>query len=136
MIALPDDLSVGIVAVPHLRAIPAAAVGALDPAGENADATPAVGAWTPCHHKGLHHLEGLPVDDGFVVIAHIVLRNLALVDLFLLGEEVDCVGLLQEGVALVLFVREDAADVACVPLRLAAGRWDAFCRQRGGYLEG
>ena len=99
MIALPDDLTVGIVAVPHLRAVPSAAVGALDPAGENADATPAVGAWTTCHHKGLHHLEGFPVDDGFVVIAHVVLRYLTLVDLFLLGAEVDRIGLLQEGVA-------------------------------------
>ena len=87
--------------MPHLRAVPATAVGALDPAGENADAAPAVGAWTPCHHKGLYHLEGFPVDDGFVVVSYIVLRDLALVNLFLLCEEVDRVGLLKESVALV-----------------------------------
>lgn len=56
-----------------------------------------------------------------MVVPDVVLRDLALVDLFLLCEEVDRVGLLKEGVALVLLIREDAADVAGVPLGLAAG---------------
>ena len=42
VIALPDDFPVGIVAVPDFWPVPAAAVGALDLAGENADRTEAI----------------------------------------------------------------------------------------------
>lgn len=52
----------------------------------------------------LHHLEHVRVDDGFVVAFDVVLRNLTLVDFCLLGQEVDRVGFLQQGVTLVLFV--------------------------------
>lgn len=118
VVALLDDLAVGVVAVPHLRTVPAAAVGAHDPARENADAAPAVIALRPGRHQRLHHLESLTVDDGLVIVPNVVLRDLALVGLFLLCEEIDRVGLLKERVALVLLIREDAADVAGVPMIL------------------
>lgn len=56
-----------------------------------------------------------------MVVLDIVLRDFALVGLFLLGQEVDREGLLQQRIALVLFVREDALDVTGVPVALAAG---------------
>ena len=89
MIALPDDLPVGIVAVPDLWTVPAATVGALDLAGENADRTQAVLALLAGSHQRLDHLEGFRRYDGFVVVTHIVLRDLALVHFLFLGEEVD-----------------------------------------------
>lgn len=121
VIALPDDLPVGIVAVPDLRPIPTSAVAALDLAGENADRALAVPAFFAGGHQGLHHLECLRIDNGLVVVLDIVLRDFALVGLFLLGQEVDREGLLQQRIALVLFVREDALDVTGVPVVLAAG---------------
>ena len=110
MIALPDDLPVGVVAVPDLRPIPAAAVAALDLAGEDTDRALAVPAFGAGGHQGLHHLEGLWIDNGLMIVFDIVLRDFALVGLFLLGQEVDREGLLQQRIALVLFVREDALD--------------------------
>jgi hypothetical protein len=59
-------------------------------------------------HLALDHVEGLWVNDGFVVAFHIVLRNLAFVELGLLREVVDREGLLQEGIALVLLISKDA----------------------------
>ena len=79
VIALPDDLPVGIVAVPDLWTVPAATVGALDLAGENADRTQAVLALLAGSHQRLDHLEGFRRYDGFVVVTHIVLWDLALV---------------------------------------------------------
>ena len=52
----------------------------------------------------LHHFEHVRVDDGFVIAFDVVLRNLALIDFCLLGQEVDRVGFLQQGVTLVLLV--------------------------------
>lgn len=121
--------------MPHLRTVPAAAVGAHDPARENADAAPAVISLRPGRHQRLHHLESLTVDDGLVIVPNVVLRDLALVGLFLLCEEIDRLGLLKERVALVLLIREDAVDVAGVPMILPAWRGYPFFRQRGSYLE-
>ena len=118
MIALPDDLPVGVVAVPDLRPVPAAAVAALDLAGENTDRALAVPALFAGGHQGLHHLEGLRIDNGLVVVLDVVLRDFALVGLFLLGQEVDREGLLQQRIALVLFVCEAALDVAGIPVVL------------------
>lgn len=40
-------------------------------------------------HFPLHHLEHFRVDDGFMVVLDIVLRDFAFVDLGLLGQEID-----------------------------------------------
>ena len=94
MVALPDDLPVGVVAVPDLRPVPAAAIAALNLTGKNADRALAVPALFAGGHQGLHHLEGLWIDNGLMIILDIVLRDFALIGLFLLGQEVDCEGLL------------------------------------------
>ena len=135
MITLPDDLPVGVVAVPDLRPVPAAAVSALELTGKDADralAVPALGAGS---HQRLHHLEGLRIDNGLVVVLDVVLRDFTLVGLFLLGQKIYSEGLLQQRITLVLFVGENAFDVAGVPVVLAAGRRNAFFGQRPGNLE-
>ena len=58
-------------------------------------------------HLHLDSIEQGRVDDGGVAVIHIVLRHLALVDLALFRQEIRAEGLLQEGVALVLFVGEN-----------------------------
>ena len=61
----------------------------------------------------LHHLKHVRVDDCFVVAFDVVLRNLALVDLRFLGQEIDRVGLLQQGVALVFLIAIDKVLMIC-----------------------
>ena len=67
-----------------------------------------------------------------MISLHIVLRDFALVDLFLLGEEIHRIALLQERIALVLLVGENAANCPCVPFVFAARRLDAVGSQPGG----
>lgn len=52
-------------------------------------------------HFPLHHFEHFRVDDGLVVILDIVLWDFALVDLGLLGQEIDGVAFLKERIAFV-----------------------------------
>ena len=56
----------------------------------------------------LYEVEKLRFDNGRMAVRHIILRHFALVDLLLFGEEIHREFLLQERVALVLFVGEDA----------------------------
>ena len=67
VIALTDDLPVGVVAVPDLRPVPAAAISALDLAGKDADRALAVPSLFAGSHQGLNHLEGLRIDNGLVI---------------------------------------------------------------------
>ena len=87
-------IELGVVAVPDLRPVPAAAVAALDLAGENTNRALAVPALFAGGHQSLHYLKGFWIDDGLMVIFDIILRNFAFVGLFLLGQEIDCEGLL------------------------------------------
>ena len=52
----------------------------------------------------LDHFKGLWVDDGLMVILHVVLRDLTLIGFHLLGQEVLAEGLLQQGISFVLLV--------------------------------
>ena len=45
--------------------------------------------------------------NGRMAVFNIVLRNLAVIDDHLLCEEIDCVGFLQEGIALVFLIGKD-----------------------------
>lgn len=85
-----------------------------------------------CHFP-LHHLEHFRVDDGFVVILDIVLRDFTLVDLGLLGQEIDGVAFLKERIALVLLIAEDTLDGGNVPFFLAAGCRNAVLGEGIGY---
>lgn len=70
----------------------------------------------PAFQFPLYLLEYIRADNGFMVAFHIVLRDFALIGLFLLGEEVNRVGLLQERIALVLLIGKDTADGSGIPL--------------------
>ena len=129
VVALPDYPAVFIVGMPYLRAVPALAVAAFYFAGKDAYAALAVRPRLPDSHLLLHRLEHGRVYDGVMVILHIILRDLALVDLFLFGKEIHRVHFLQERVPFVFFVREDAPDRASRPVCLAARSRDAFLCQ-------
>lgn len=81
----------------------------------------------------LHHLEHFRVDDGFMVILDIVLRDFAFVDLGLLGQEINGVAFLKERITFVLLVAEDTFDCGDAPFLLAAGCRDAVFGQCIGY---
>ena len=72
-------------------------------------------------HLSLYHLEYVWVDDGFMISLDVVLRNLTLVDLCLLGQEIDGVGFLQQGITFVFLVPQDALDRGGAPFCLASG---------------
>lgn len=57
---------------------------------------------------------------------HVVLRYLTLVHFCLLGQLVDRVGLLQQGIALVFLVSGNGLDSADAPVVLTVGRLDAI----------
>lgn len=68
----------------------------------------------------LNLIEDLRIDDGFVVLFDIVLRDLIFIDFCLFGQEVDDEGLLQECVTLVFSLERIAFTVPachfCLPL--------------------
>ena len=96
------------------------------------DTAVAILALGPSGELPLDHLEHLRVNDGLVIVLHVVLRYLALIGFHLLGQEVLAEGLLQQGIALVLLVRQDALDGGLAPLVLACRCRDAFVCQRLG----
>ena len=61
-------------------------------------------------HLVSHLIEHLSGDDGRMVVLHIVHGALALVFLHLLGDAVRDIGLLQQGVSDVFFIRQDVVD--------------------------
>lgn len=80
-------------------------------------------------HFPLHHLKHFRVDDGFMVILDVVLRDFAFVDL---GQEIDGVAFLKERIAFVLLIAEDTFDGGDAPFLLVAGCRDAVFGQGVG----
>ena len=89
VIALPDHPAVFVRAVPGLRAKVVAAVAADQAAGKNGFAAVAPAQRLSPGHLFLHPVEQERVDDCFVTVLHIVLRDLALVDFHFLLQEID-----------------------------------------------
>lgn len=85
VVALPDHGFVGIGGMPGFAPVCVAAVGAIYFAGKAAFPSAAAARI----EFGLGKLPRLWINDRFVRAGHIVLRYLALVDLFGFGEEVD-----------------------------------------------
>ena len=86
------------------------------------DAAVVLPAFAALLHLPLNHLEGIRVDDGLMVVLHIVLRDFALIDFLFLCQVIDGIGLLKESAALVFLVRQDAFDRRGIPLGLSSGR--------------
>ena len=73
-----------------------------------------------------------------MAVLHIVLRNLALVDLGFLLKEVHRISFLQKCRTLIFFIGEDTQHYFLLPFRFTAGREDAvtgqlFCDGGGGF---
>ena len=81
----------------------------------------------------MHKIKYFRRYDYRVAVFYIVLRNLAFIGLHFLAEEINCKVLLQEGVALVFLIGEDALDRGGLPLSLTGGRGDAALCQVLGY---
>ena len=58
----------------------------------------------------LHPVKHLRADDSFTVVLHIVLRDFSFVILDFLGQKVHSEALLQQSIAFVLFIGQDAFD--------------------------
>ena len=94
--------------MPHLFAVEPTAITADNFGGKYAEsAVRASKLFAPCDFN-LNHIELGGGDNGRVAVLHVVLRNLALVDLHCFREKVCSKGLLKQGITLVLFVCEDA----------------------------
>ncbi len=115
--------------MPELGAVPAAAVSAFYFAGEDVDSAVPVFPGNPASHLTLNHLEGLRINDGFVIPFDIVLRNLAFVGLGLFRQEVHREALLQQDIAFVLLIGQDRFDDGRVPVLFTAGCRDAVAGQ-------
>ena len=112
VVAPPDAFLVLRACMPGFRPVPGAALGAPDFPGEGS--LPGCGA--PARGGGSQFcLDEVPHgwgDDQLVVAGDVVLGHFAFVLDLLLGEEIRDVGLLQQGVAFVFLVGEDAAHLA------------------------
>lgn len=73
--------------MPHLGPVPAAALTALDFAGEDGYAAVTSPAFTPPLDFFLHPVEDLRADEGFVVIFHIVLWHFPFIHFRFFGQE-------------------------------------------------
>ena len=115
-IAPPDHLVVGGIAVPNLAAEEAATINAYDPAGKAAVfAILTLESFVPAE-LNLCQIEHLCTDDGGIAVFHIVTGNLlAGVDYKNLTEKVRSVNLLKYGIALILFIDQDALHRADRP---------------------
>ena len=105
--------------MPDLGAKVTAAVSADQVGRKNAVAAVAASDVFPVLQLTLHQFPLGGVNDGRVAVLHIVLRRLDLVFLLLLGEKIHREYLLQESIAIVLLVFENALHRTCPPLFLS-----------------
>ena len=121
VVASVDSPAVLVGRVPDLCPVPAAALAAFDFAGEYGYTAVAAPAFTPPLDFSLYPVEDLRTDDSFVIVFHIVLRHFPFIRLRFFGQEVDGEPLLQQGIALVFLICQDALYRPRIPAFL-------FCR--------
>ena len=127
-VASPDHSAVAVGAVPDLRAVPAAAAPALNLGGENGASAVALRP-APQVDEVLHPVEHLRLNDGGMAVLHIVLRDCAVVLDAFFGEVVGGIAFLEQGAALVFFIRQNGFDRPAVPDIVSGGAFDAQFRQ-------
>ena len=108
VVASVDGPAVLVGRMPYLGPEESSALAALDFAGEDGYTAVTSPAFTPPLDFFLHPVEDLRADDGFVVIFHIVPRHFPFIRFRFFGQEVDGEPLLQQGIALVFLIRQDA----------------------------
>lgn len=96
VITLPDYSAILTVGMPDLGTVPLSALSAAYLAGEKVDTAVRAPTLLSALQFLLNQFKHLRLNDGLVISLHIVLRDFALVDLFLLGEEIIRIALLQE----------------------------------------
>ena len=121
VVASVDGPAVLVGRMPDLGPVPASALATLDFAREDGYAAVTSPAFTPPLDFFLYPVEDLRADDGFVVIFHIVLRHFPFIRFRFFGQEVDGEPLLQQGIALVFLICQDALYRPRIPAFL-------FCR--------
>lgn len=119
IVASVDGSAVLVGRMPDLGPVPASALAALDFAGEDGYAAVTSPAFTPPLDFFLYPVEDLRADDGFVVIFHIVLRHFPFIRFRFFGQEVDGEPLLQQGIALVFLICQDALYRPRIPAFLS-----------------
>lgn len=95
VVTLPDDPAVTVGGVPGLGTENPAAVGTEDLPGEGAGLTMPIAAAFTSLQLCLDLFPFSRLDDGRMAVLHIILRNLAFVDLGFLGEKIYREGFLQ-----------------------------------------
>ena len=109
-VALPYRSAVFAGGVPYLGAEIGAAVTAHNPRSKNAVPAVTVSDRLAPGELGLRQLKLHGVNNRFVALFYIILRNLALIELHLFQQKVDCELLLQTGGALLLPVRQNTLN--------------------------
>ena len=104
VVAAPHHSPVLVVGMPELRAIKATALRAVNGAGEHPNSTVTICTRLTKRKLTLHHVEYFRSNDGLMVPFDVVLLDFAVVAALLLGQEIHCIGFLQQRVTLVLFV--------------------------------
>ena len=107
--------------ISDLGTIPTAAFAALNLAGEVVDSAVIFLTFAAPLNLALNHLEDIRIYDGLMVTLYIVLRNFTFIDFRLLGQEIDRIRFLQQGIALVFFIGEDALNCRLAPFSLTSG---------------
>ena len=117
VIALPDHRLVFRSGIPDLTAIQRAAFIAKDTSRKAMRRVIATARFLSLGKLCLYSLEHFPRNDGRMTMLDVVLRHLAFVYLHFLGQEIRAEGLLQDGVALVFLVGQNAFHRFGPPLR-------------------
>ncbi len=84
----------------------------------------------------LNQIESLRINDGFVIIFHVVLRDLSFIDLGFLCKKIHGVCFLQQSISLVFFVGEDDLPRCRTPFVFPGRSLDPFICQNGGDSAG
>ncbi len=132
IITLPYYLTVLIVGMPHLGAIPASTVPAFDLPRKNAHAALPVLPRTPGLHELLDAVKNGRFNNGRMAPLHIILRHLSPVHLLLFREKIHRVNLLQQSVALILFIGENGFHHSPAPHLSAPGSGNPLLREHFG----
>ena len=107
-VALPDDAAVFVRGMPHLAAVKPTAAAADEFSRKAACAVMRASGLLPSRQLILCHIEYFRLDDGRMAVLDVILGNFPFIDLHLFCEKVRAESLLQQGVALVFLIGEDA----------------------------
>ena len=127
--APPDDSPFRCIGMIDHGAELGTTIGALDFGRKDMGVAVPAGHPIPAQDLCLNQVKNLRFNDRFVAFRHIILRNFSVIDEHLFGKVIRNVFLLQEGIALILFICQNVADSRANPLLVAVWRFDTHLRQ-------